>query len=71
MFESEAKDSDILKEISKGIKLKHVRTNDRSKPNLKGKKAGLPLLPFFADSMQFHTGFRTVILKFDELPKNG
>ncbi len=36
MFESEAKDSDILKEISKGVKLKHVRTNDRSKPNLKG-----------------------------------
>ena len=36
MFESENKDVDILKEITKGIKLKHVRTNDRSKPNLKG-----------------------------------
>jgi hypothetical protein len=41
MFESEKKDVDILKEITKGIKLRHVRTNDRSKPNLKGTIAGV------------------------------
>lgn len=37
MFESENRDTDILKEIEGGIKLKHVKTDDRSKPNLKGK----------------------------------
>ena len=38
VYESEksSKDADILKEISQGSKLKHVRCNDRSKPNLKG-----------------------------------
>ena len=37
MFESENSNNvDILKEIAKGIKLRHVKTNDRSKPNLKG-----------------------------------
>lgn len=41
VYESEkhSKDADILKEISTGAKLKHVRTNDRSKPNLKGIKS--------------------------------
>jgi len=37
--EKESKNEDILKEISKGIKLKHVRSNDRSKPCLKGIKS--------------------------------
>ena len=38
VYESEkhSKEADILKEISQGAKLKHVRCNDRSKPNLKG-----------------------------------
>ena len=38
VYESEKskKDVDILKSIQKGAKLRHVRTNDRSKPNLKG-----------------------------------
>jgi len=40
VYESEKskKDVDILKSIQKGAKLRHVRTNDRSKPNLKGIK---------------------------------
>jgi len=40
VYESEknSKEADILKEISQGAKLKHVRCNDRSKPNLKGIK---------------------------------
>lgn len=39
VYESEktSQDADILKEISQGSRLKHVRCNDRSKPNLKGK----------------------------------
>jgi len=37
--EKDSKDADILKEINTGSKLKHVRTNDRSKPNLRGIKA--------------------------------
>ena len=39
VYESEkhSKDADILKEINKGIKLNHVKCNDRSKPNLKGR----------------------------------
>lgn len=38
IFESEKPNShnELLKEISKGVKLKKVRTNDRSKPNLEG-----------------------------------
>lgn len=41
VYESEkhSKEADILKEISTGARLKHVRTNDRSKPNLKGIKS--------------------------------
>ena len=34
--EKSKKDEDILKDIEKGVRLKHVRTNDRSKPNLRG-----------------------------------
>ena len=37
--ESPFEDTDILKDIQKGVKLKHVRTNDRSKPFLRGNKA--------------------------------
>merc|ERR1712141_220522 len=37
--EKSKKDEDILKDIEKGVRLKHVRTNDRSKPNLRGIKA--------------------------------
>lgn len=38
IFESEKPNShnELLKEISKGIKLKKTKTNDRSKPNLEG-----------------------------------
>ena len=40
LFDNESpldeKDKDILKDIQKGVRLKHVRTNDRSKPNLRG-----------------------------------
>ena len=40
MFDNESpldeRDKDILKDIQKGVRLKHVRTNDRSKPNLRG-----------------------------------
>ena len=38
IFESEKPNShnELLKEINKGVKLKKVRTNDRSKPNLEG-----------------------------------
>ena len=41
VYESEkhSKDADILKEINKGIKLNHVKCNDRSKPNLKGRSS--------------------------------
>merc|ERR1719450_1612720 len=41
VYESEkhSKDADILKEINKGIKLNHVKCNDRSKPNLRGIKS--------------------------------
>jgi len=41
VYESEktSQDADILKEISQGSRLKHVRCNDRSKPNLKGIKS--------------------------------
>ena len=40
VYESEkhSKDADILKDINKGIKLNHVKCNDRSKPNMKGTK---------------------------------
>ena len=34
--EKSKKEEDILKDIEKGIRLKHVKTNDRSKPNLRG-----------------------------------
>ena len=34
--EAETKNKDILKDIQKGAKLRHVKTNDRSKPNLRG-----------------------------------
>jgi len=37
--EKDSKEADILKEISQGSKLKHVRCNDRSKPNLRGIKS--------------------------------
>jgi len=37
--EKDSQNADILKEISQGSKLKHVRCNDRSKPNLKGIKS--------------------------------
>ena len=37
--EKDSKEADILKEISQGQKLRHVRCNDRSKPNLRG---GIP-----------------------------
>ena len=37
--EKDSKDADILKEINTGAKLKHVRTNDRSKPNLRGEQS--------------------------------
>lgn len=30
-------ENDIFHEIKKGVKLRHVKTNDRSKPNLMGK----------------------------------
>jgi len=36
--EKDSKEADILKEISQGQKLRHVRCNDRSKPNLRGIK---------------------------------
>jgi len=36
VFESENREADILKEIEKGIRLRHVKTDDRSNPNLKG-----------------------------------
>lgn len=38
IFESEKPNSHnaLLKEISKGVKLKKTKTNDRSKPNLEG-----------------------------------
>lgn len=40
VFESEASKpnshNNLLKEISKGIRLKKTKTNDRSKPNLEG-----------------------------------
>ena len=38
IYESEQKaaEHDIFDEIKKGVRLKHVRTNDRSKPNLQG-----------------------------------
>lgn len=38
IFESEKPNSHniLLKEINKGVKLKKVKTNDRSKPNLEG-----------------------------------
>jgi len=41
VYESEkhSKEADILKEISQGARLKHVKCNDRSKPNLKGIKS--------------------------------
>ena len=35
--EKDSKEADILKEIAQGQKLRHVRCNDRSKPNLKGR----------------------------------
>ena len=35
--EKSKRDEDILKDIEKGVRLKHVKTNDRSKPNLRGK----------------------------------
>ena len=34
--EKDLQNKDILKDIKKGVRLKHVRTNDRSKPNLRG-----------------------------------
>ena len=34
--EKSKRDEDILKDIEKGVRLKHVKTNDRSKPNLRG-----------------------------------
>jgi hypothetical protein len=39
LYESEKtiQEEDILKDIEKGVRLKHVKTNDRSKPNLRGK----------------------------------
>ncbi len=39
IYESErhVPNQDILRDIKKGVKLKHVRTNDRSKPNLRGR----------------------------------
>lgn len=37
--EKDSKEKDIMKEISDGIKLKKVKINDRSKPNLKGIKS--------------------------------
>jgi len=37
--EKDSKEADILKEIAQGQKLKHVKCNDRSKPNLKGIKS--------------------------------
>lgn len=38
IFESEKPNShnELLKEISKGVRLKKTKTNDRSKPNLEG-----------------------------------
>merc|ERR1719334_1789785 len=40
VYESEkhSQNADILKEIERGARLKHVKCNDRSKPNLKGIK---------------------------------
>jgi len=37
--EKDSKNADILKDIQKGAKLRHVRCNDRSKPNLRGIKS--------------------------------
>ena len=39
LYDSEKtkQEEDILKDIEKGVRLKHVKTNDRSKPNLRGK----------------------------------
>ena len=34
--EKTKQEEDILKDIEKGVRLKHVKTNDRSKPNLRG-----------------------------------
>ena len=34
--EKDSKNADILKEIQRGSKLRHVKCNDRSKPNLRG-----------------------------------
>lgn len=34
--EKDSKNADILKEIQRGAKLRHVKCNDRSKPNLRG-----------------------------------
>ena len=34
--EKDLQNKDILKDIKKGVRLKHVRTNDRSRPNLRG-----------------------------------
>ena len=41
IYESErnAHNKDILQDIKKGVRLKHVRTDDRSKPNLRGKES--------------------------------
>ena len=35
--EKKAAENDIFFEIKKGVKLRHVKTNDRSKPMLSGK----------------------------------
>ena len=35
--EKDLQNKDILKDIKKGVRLKHVRTNDRIRPNLRGK----------------------------------
>ena len=37
--EKDLQNKDILKDIKKGVRLKHVRTNDRSRPNLRGEYA--------------------------------
>lgn len=37
--EKDTKNANILKEIKKGARLRHVKCNDRSKPNLRGIKA--------------------------------
>ncbi len=45
MYESEKKEGDshnkLLKQIQTGVRLKKVKCNDRSKPNLDGKYSGL------------------------------